>query len=285
MKQSKKLHPIDAFGILKVSLSHIRVEELKDRVNPKVPFPHRHDFFQIMLITKGEGNHQIDFVKHTIRPQQLFFMKPGQMHSWKMSSDSRGILIEFNTQSLNFLKDSTALIHNASFVPDVYVFQDKKQFQDLMDLGTLMRKEFLDGKDLYDLSLQGYLTALLVQIIRISQRQQGPQKSISQIETFKALIEKHFKEQHSVEFYAKALKVSPQALTMQLSRSLGRSPREMIQERILLEAKRYLAFSDLGISEIGFELGFNDANYFTRFFRLHEKKTPAAFRKELLNQK
>jgi AraC family transcriptional activator of pobA len=48
----------------------------------------------------------------------------------------------------------------------------------------------------------------------------------------------------------------------------------------MMEARRYLAFSNLSIAEIGYELGFQDANYFTRFFRLHEKMTPAAFRKK-----
>jgi AraC family transcriptional activator of pobA len=68
---------------------------------------------------------------------------------------------------------------------------------------------------------------------------------------------------------------------MQLSRSIGKPPRTLIQERILLESKRYLAFSSLSIADIGYKLGFEDANYFTRFFRLHEKKTPAQFRKQI----
>ena len=63
-------------------------------------------------------------------------------------------------------------------------------------------------------------------------------------------------------------------------RILKLSPRPLIQERILLVAKRYLAFSNVSVAEIGYIIGFEDANYFIRFFRLHENKTPAQFRKQ-----
>lgn len=279
MPNIKKLHSIDSFGIRKVSLSHIRIERLEERIKPTVPFPHKHDFFQIVLVTKGKGYHQIDFMKHKVVPRQVYLMKPGQMHSWELSKEVQGLVVEFNTQSLNFLKDSTTLIHNMTFSPDVYEFQDQRQFHDLLNLTEMMRKEFLQGKDMQDLCLQGYLTGFLIQLIRSYKDSPGLPKGISIIQKFKSLVENHFKNEHAVDFYAKTLGLSPQALTMQISRAIGKPPRQIIQERILLEAKRFLVFSDIGIAEIGFELGFDDANYFTRFFRTHEKETPAAFRK------
>ena len=279
MANVKKLHSIDSFGIRKVSLSHIRIEKLEERIKPSVAFPHKHDFFQIMLITKGKGLHQIDFVKHKVTSRQVYIMKPGQMHSWELSKDVQGLIVEFNTQSLNYLKDSTSLIHNITFSPDVYEFEDQKSFNDLLLLTQMMRNEFLQGKNMQDLCLQGYLTGFLIQLIRNYKDWPGLPKAISIIQKFKSLVENHFKEEHSVDFYARTLGLSPQALTMQLSRAIGKPPRLIIQERLLLEAKRYLVFSEIGIAEIGFELGFDDANYFTRFFRTHEKETPAAFRK------
>lgn len=279
MANVKKLHSIDSFGIRKVSLSHIRIETLEDRIKPSVAFPHKHDFFQIMLITKGKGLHQIDFVKHKVIPRQVYLMKPGQMHSWELSKDVQGLIVEFNTQSLNFLKDSTSLIHNMTFSPDVYEFENQKSFNDLLLLTQMMRNEFLLGKDMQDLCLQGYLTGFLIQLIRCYKDWPGLPKAISIIQRFRHLVENHFKEEHSVDFYARTLGLSPQALTMQLSRAIGKPPRLIIQERLLLEAKRYLVFSEIGIAEIGFALGFDDANYFTRFFKTHEKETPAVFRK------
>jgi AraC family transcriptional regulator, transcriptional activator of pobA len=120
MKQShqhdtKKLHSIDSFGILKVSLSNIRIERLEDRIKPGVPFPHKHDFFQIMMITTGKGKHRIDFTEHDVKPLQTFIMKPGQMHSWNLQKGIKGLIVEFNRESLNVFKDSAKLLNDLSY--------------------------------------------------------------------------------------------------------------------------------------------------------------------------
>ncbi len=282
---SKKIeihHSIDSFGILKVSLSHIRIEKLEERIKPRVAFPHRHDFFQVMLVISGTGWHQIDFKKHKVTPRQIFIMKPGQMHSWDLAKNVKGLIVEFSYQSLNSIKESLRLINNYTLSPDSYTFTNKNDFTEIMNLAQIMRAEFTNKRELHDLSLQSYLTAFLILTMRSYQPDLTQQKTISTIEAFKGLIDKNYRQKHTVEFYARELKTSPKALTMQLLRSIGKSPRQMIQERILLEAKRFLAFSDLNIAQIGYELGFEDANYFSRFFRQHEKKTPVQFRKDIL---
>lgn len=278
--QLKIHHSIDSFGILKVSLSSIRIEKLEDRIKPGVPFPHKHDFFQVMLVTSGKGFHQIDFEKHKVTAGQMFLMKPGQMHSWELGKTVKGYIVEFNTQSLNAFKESAALIEDFSLSPDAYTFSNKKNFNEIIELTKTMINEFERQREMHDLCLQGLLTSFLVQIIRSYQSNLKQHKTLSIIEKFKELLEKNFKHSHSVEFYAHELKVSPKALTMQFSRSLGKPPSQLIQDRLLLEAKRFLSFSQLSIADIGYELGFEDANYFSRFFRKHMKMTPARFRKD-----
>lgn len=284
-KKIQTLHSVDSFGIQEVSLSGIRVERLEDRVRPKVPFPHRHDFFQIMLMIKGKGKHQIDFRNYIVETGQLYLMKPGQMHSWELKSGVRGYIIEFNYQSLNAIKDSSRLIKDFTFSPDLFLIKNKEDFDHIARMVQIMLRESITKLEMHDLSLQGHLTSFLINIIRLYQSHLKQEKVLSTIERFRDLLEINFKSAHSVDFYAKELKTTSKALTMQLSRSIGRPPRKIIQERILLEAKRFLAFSDLGIAEIGYELGFEDANYFTRFFRLHEKITPAQFRKVAITPK
>lgn len=282
MKQSLKTHhSIDSFGIKKVSLSSIRVERLEVRVKPAVPFPHKHDFFQVLLITEGNGWHLIDFEKHKVGPGNIFFMKPGQMHSWELSKNIQGILVEFGPGSLASVSQGQTLMNELNLAPDVIHLKNKKDFGKFVSLALSMENEFSHENVLQDLCLQGYLITFLVEVMRNFKLQSHPEKMRSVIEKLKELIEINFKRAHKVEFYAKALKVSSKSLTMQLARSIGKPPRQLIQERILLEAKRYLAFSNLSIAEIGYELGFEDANYFTRFFRLHVKRTPAEFRKRL----
>lgn len=269
----KKLHPIDALGISKVSLSSIRVEKLEERLHPKVAFPHKHDFYQLILITQGSGQHFIDFRQHKLAKFQLYVMKPGQIHTWVLSPDTKGVMIEFNKNSLD------NLIEDIDYSEDLLQLKKNQDFEILQKTAELMLEEFNASKELMDISLKGLLSSFLVQVLRLSGVKARPiHQKENIVDSFKLLVEKKFKEEHRVEYYAKELKVTPKALTMQLSRVLGKAPRLIIQDRFLLEAKRYLAYSDMSISEIGFEIGFDDANYFTRFFKLHERITPAQFR-------
>lgn len=258
-------HPIESFGIRQVSMSGIRVERLEERVKPAVPFPHRHDFWQIILITGGSGIHQIDFGTYKVKRRQVFIIKPGQVHKWKMSKDIHGVIVEFGRTN-QLLQSADELIIPA------------REFSILESLSTIMLDEFTVKRKDYDTSLRHLLQSFLIQLERNTEKME--ERSSTIIENFKSLVEKNFKTEHRVEFYADKLGMTSKALTMQVTRTLGKSPRLVIQERFMIEARRYLAFSRMSIAEIGYELGFIDANYFTRFFRSHEKVTPAAFRKK-----
>ena len=272
------LHSIDSFGIKRVSLSSIRIEKLENRVNPLVPFPHKHDFYQLILMTAGTGTHQVDFTTYKISKNQMFILKPGQVHSWKLQN-IKGFVVEFNRDSVQGMSHHAPdLIKQLDFTSDALIFKPA-EFENLKTLTMLMINEFMGEKEFSDLSLRGFLLSYLIHVLRNSPM--GKQmKNIESLEKFRNLVEHHFKAEHRVEFYAKELGVTPKALTMQLSRLTGKSPRLLIQERFILEAKRYLAYSSLSVADIGYELGFEDANYFSRFFRLHTKVTPAKFRKD-----
>lgn len=278
----KPLHPIDAFGICEVTLSSIRVDRLEQRVEPKVPFPHKHDFYQFILITAGGGEHQIDFKKYSVSKNQIYLMKPGQIHTWSLRSGIKGYVVEFNHHSLQTQQEQNLdLIAPLEFIPDLMSIKKEADFETLMQLGQMMHKESQQKSVYQDISLKSLLNTFLIQIIRLSEaRISHKAKNESVLEEFRHLVEHHFQTEHRVEFYAKKLGMTPKALTMQLSRLIKKSPRDVIQDRFLLEAKRYLAYSEMSIAEIGYAIGFEDANYFTRFFRQHEKITPAQFRKK-----
>lgn len=268
-------HPIDAFGILKVSMSGIRIENLEDRINPLVPFPHKHDFFQIILMTQGSGYHRIDFEKYQIAKNQIFVMKPGQVHSWQLSKNVEGLVVEFN-------RESVPELYEELFYSSDELKPSRESFMILKTLTDLMKREFLLKRDSSDMALRHYLVNFILELKHQDQKtRKNSPLSGKTLEDFRKLVEENYRVEHRVEFYAKKLRMTPKALTMQITRVLGKSPRLLIQERFLLEAKRLLAFSKMSVAEIGFELGFIDANYFTRFFRQHVKKSPAQFRKEV----
>ncbi len=283
MKKINILHPIEALGVQRASAGDIRVETLKERLKPKVDFPHRHDFFQLTFVTKGKGWHEIDFKKHKINGRQIFFMKPAQVHSWVFEKGADGFVIEFTRESLPSLSSkSLFLLKQIPQLVDALSFKKETQWKDFQTTCELMLKEFQAKSAQFEVCLEGLLQNLLVQLIRVSEIPSLAQHNTSSIiEKFQALVDVHFQKEHLVGFYAKKMNMTPKALTMQVSRALKKSPKAVIQDRFILEAKRLLSYSDLSVAEVGYELGFDDANYFTRFFTKAAKISPSAFRERV----
>jgi AraC family transcriptional activator of pobA len=94
-------------------------------------------------------------------------------------------------------------------------------------------------------------------------------------------LENHFQDEAQVHFYAKLLHVTPNYLNIVYKKEAGSSAGQYIRQRVLLEAKRLLAMSQKDVKEISFDLGFEDAAYFSRFFKKHTGSTPRDFREQL----
>lgn len=279
MRRSRR-HSIEELGVVRATRGDIRVEPLGERLNPKVAFPHKHDFFHLVFIKQGKGWHRIDFKTHALERNQLFIMKPGQVHGWKIQPDVQGFVLEFTPESLNRdSKHGLDLVSPLFSLPDMIRFKSSKEVEKIETLFALMSEECRERKMNYQSSLQGFLMPLLVEILRAGGVEKSATRSIENFtERFQELVENHYHEEHAVDFYGRMLGLSAKALTMRVSRSLGRSARSVIQERILLEAKRLLIYSDLSVAEVGAEVGYSDPNYFVRFFKEQVGKTPLRFR-------
>ena len=100
------------------------------------------------------------------------------------------------------------------------------------------------------------------------------------LRSFNLLVEEHFKSEHSVAFYADKLHKSPKTLSNSFAK-LSRSPLQIIHQRIILEAKRLLTYSNKSAKEIAFEVGFEDASHLSRLFKKHTNLSPSEFKKSL----
>lgn len=105
-------------------------------------------------------------------------------------------------------------------------------------------------------------------------------EQIDLIRTYNSLVESHFRKEHSVSFYAEKLFKSPKTLSNSFAK-FKRSPLQIIHDRIILEAKRLLHYTDKTAKEIAYELGFDDASHLSRMFKKHTSISPSEFRKQL----
>jgi AraC-like DNA-binding protein len=218
-----------------------------------------------------------------VKPGAVFFMRPAQVHSWLMSKNTRGIVIEFENLSIFSGDDEAYRIISSALNPSKDYFPLKaKAWESVEFLAKNMLKEYEESVLYFELVLKLELAKLLLIFSRFEKKQVKKVTSISEFrEKMTFLVEKNYKYHHEISFYADKMKLTPKSLTAKVNRTLGKNVRTLIQDRCILEAQRLLAYSDLSISEISNELGFVDPNYFTRFFKLKTKLSPGKFREKV----
>lgn len=280
-QKRQKLYPMSSFGVVSGMTKQIRITKLEDRLTPVVAFPHKHSFYHLVIITKGQGTHSIDFKSYKAEKGSVFFMLPAQVHSWDFSKETTGIVIEFERLNLFFPEEENVVL-SQSLRPMVHHLESNKT-EELVSIAEEMLVEYSQQKNYFEMNLQLKLGNFLIEYLRQAESATKNKDSKSKIsvfgEQFLKVVEEYYKSEHSVEFYAHYFDLTAKSLTAKVNRHLGKSVRDAIQERCLLESKRLLAYSDLTISEISRNLGFEDANYFTRFFKLKSKQSPSDFRR------
>jgi AraC-like DNA-binding protein len=127
------------------------------------------------------------------------------------------------------------------------------------------------------------LRRLIIYVTRLAKSGYAPVKKLQDerfhvIRKFNLLVEKNFKSEHSVSFYAQQLCKSPKTLSNLFAIFNQKTPSQIIQERITVEAKRLLYYTDRSIKHITFELGFEDVAYFSNFFKKNTGVSPSDFR-------
>lgn len=247
--------------------------------------PHKHDFYMILLITAGSGTHTIDFQSYDVVPDVAFVMTPGQVHSWNLSSDTDGIFIFFRPEFYQMHLHEDALIdfpffHSLNANPRIPFKKDK-----LMDVMLEeMYLEFSKDDKTDPRLLRSYLEILLRKLARNYKvnHQIRMDKAVYKIRKVEQLIEENFKKLKHPSDYADLMHITPSYLNTICKENVGKTLGELIHERIILEAKRLFAYTDLSVKEVTNHLGFTDNSYFVRFFKKHTALTPDQFKESII---
>jgi len=255
-------------------------------------FPHKHTFYHLVLFTKGTGTHAIDFKTFDVTPNQIYFMIPGQVHSWNFEGQVDGYVIHFSSSFFESFLLKNEYLDQFPFFSGVIedaVIQIEPALQQKI---TRLFEDIITESDITDRMSLDLIRSLLLQVFILLSRTTTGQKekqalpyNYTLLKTFQKLIEKNFATLNLPRDYAELMYITPNHLNALCNDLLGISAGEVIRNRILLEAKRLLINLDLTIAEIGYQLNFNDNSYFTKFFKKYTGSTPEEFRKVTLNHK
>lgn len=250
--------------------------------------PHIHSFYQIIWFMSGKGKHYVDFNEYDVKENTLFFVSKGQVHHFD-DNIYEGCIIHFNE---SFIADNENYVN---------IFLNHNIFHSF-EKEPLFEIEEIDTKELHGIVNQmhsemwtpcqfahaEYLKLLLHLFLIVIQRF-GVRRDCNNLSMnnlvhthfvkFRKLLEENYSKIHTVREYADLLNISSKSLTNCTNEISRQTPLEIINNRIILEARRLLAFSDKNVNEIGFDLGFEDPSYFVKFFKRQMKVLPRYYRK------
>jgi AraC family transcriptional activator of pobA len=252
---------------------------------------HKHTFYHLVLFTEGAGTHAIDFQNFPVKPYQIYFMIPGQVHSWGFEGDVDGYVINFSVPFFqSFLLQPDYL--------EQFPFFNGESHDQVIDIPQKLQKEVIQLFDqiVAESELPGRLAldmvrSLMLQVFINLSRLTLPQHSnnttpynYTLLRNFQKLIEKNYTTLKLPKDYAALLYITPNHLNALCNDVLDISAGEVIRNRIVLEAKRLLVNLGLTISEVADQLNFADYSYFTKYFKKQTGVTPEEFRKQITTQ-
>ena len=241
--------------------------------------PHRHAYHELIWVREGSGRHLIDGEPVVFGPRTLTLIAKGQVHQFERAEGVRGYVVRFDDEWLSGAR--RWLFSGQSCTPLTVPEEEAARFDSLLDLlrVEVARPPAPESAELRRNLLSAAL--LWAQRWREAQLEGGGATSadVQLHREFVDTLERDFTSNHEARHYAAELGVTTGTLSRTLTRLTGRTTKQLILERVLLEAARLLRFSDLSVKEIADRLGFNDQFAFSRAFKRQRGEAPLELRR------
>ena len=250
-------------------------------------------FRSIFLFEDCQPTHFVDFKPVTVQPYTLLFIDKDRVHQFDQMLKYEGRVLIFTddffctTETDNSFLKSSILFNDLADSPSITLTKtDFEKYSLICD--SITDELSLPGDDSSHILLKNLLHNFLLLAER-EKRKQGyielkKGANLDYTMLFRELLESNYTKLKSVIDYANVICISEKRLGQATSKVLGKSPKEIINDRVLLEAKRLLVHTNSSIKEVGLELGFEDPAYFVRYFKKNAQTTPAEFREIYLKK-
>jgi AraC-like DNA-binding protein len=228
----------------------------------------------------------VDSLPFIIEPHSILSLTPNQYLQFLEGNDA--IIYQFNRE-FYCIKDHDQevsclglLFFGRTNIPIIHLDESEQaKFKNLHDIfvDELETKDTIQAEMLRMLMARFIIKATRLLKVRIGLQETAKSTKIDLFRDFNFLVETHFRTEHSVSFYADKLFKSPKTLSNNFAK-LNTSPLQVIHERIVLESKRLLIYTDKSAKEIAYEVGFQDASHLSRLFKKHTSLSPSEFKKQ-----
>lgn len=248
---------------------------------------HTLTYYDITFVTEGEGDFSIDNQTDKAVPGDVFFSKPGEIRYWDTNHIINGYALIFEDKFLSSIFKDDLFVQHLSFFQlertSARLHLPDELYKRLLQLLYDIKVEI----NLYKQNGIHVLRALLFEVLMLLNRtyqklifvgELNLETTNIHISKFVRLVGTELRKEHSVQYYADRLCITPNYLNEIVSSVLNISAKQYIQNKVMDEAKRLLVYTNFSISEIAFELHFSTVSYFVRSFRRHVGETPLLYR-------
>jgi len=249
----------------------------------------RNNYYSLIWVKEGSGKLKADFAEYDFKPNTLFAFSPYQPYMIATDAQVKGVAIYFHPEFFCIYKhhkevSCNGVLYNNIYTPP-FVTVDEGSAATFDMLCTQIKTE-MQNSDLaqYEL-LVSYLKIFLITAARLKTQQQPEAAAVLSdnkepfiLQKLKDAIEENFKSKHSPSDYAELLYITPKALGKITKSYFNKTLSSLINERIIIEAKRELYLTNKTVKEIAYELGYEDEYYFSRFFKVNADVSPQLYR-------
>jgi AraC family transcriptional regulator, transcriptional activator of pobA len=243
---------------------------------------HRHEsFFQILHLGGGSGELRLASGSRAIGPGTLLTLPPRVVHGFRFSETVQGSVITVRSERIATLLATAPSIRAFFAVPRVIdLAEEGAQARRMAERIDEIAEECAASREGQSALLEANLAILLVEMARLMAGADAGDRALGNrhARQFQGLVDRHFRDERTVAFYADKLGISETHLNRIARGAFDLSALGVITQKLIREAARDLIFTRFAVKEIAYSLGFDDPAYFTRFFTKHMGSSPARFR-------
>ncbi|MEP2935765.1 MAG: helix-turn-helix domain-containing protein [Gilvibacter sp.] len=262
-------------------------KQTKDHNSQK---PHQLKFYNLLFFTKGEGRHFIDFKWYSVKENTLVYLSKEQINAFDFSTNLQGYCMVFTEAFFvscfsNFTDNFVFRLFNPELFSPILQIPKESDFVHYFNLLQIEfnKKQAFNQKDI----IKALLTILISKAENIKQNQNKihfDSSKLNLFQNFNSLIENHYTKSRNASFYANKLAITYKHLNTTCKELMNKTAKNVIDDFIVLQAKRKLINSSIKSTELAYDLGFEDPTNFTKYFKNQTGLTPKSFIKSLKNE-